>query len=128
MDFEDHFTSHKFTNVYWNGFETLINAECPSPECYPTVSTAIHDNDSHETISEDEQPTVQSALQSSIEHEDELSLDEIRIDVNHNGQLIAKTNQVTDYQLRSPALSNLILWDFIAQTEKISTQHAMNIQ
>ncbi|KAJ7748830.1 hypothetical protein DFH07DRAFT_694802, partial [Mycena maculata] len=34
MDFEDHFTSHKFNNLYWTGFESFINEEDPSPECY----------------------------------------------------------------------------------------------
>ncbi|KAJ7065126.1 hypothetical protein B0H15DRAFT_926038 [Mycena belliarum] len=34
MDFEDHFTSHKFKNLYWTGFEKFINDEDPSPECY----------------------------------------------------------------------------------------------
>ncbi|KAJ7154992.1 hypothetical protein C8R43DRAFT_866371, partial [Mycena crocata] len=34
MDFEDHFTSHSFTNLYWGSFEGFINKEDPSPECY----------------------------------------------------------------------------------------------
>ncbi|KAJ6611923.1 hypothetical protein B0H10DRAFT_1808537, partial [Mycena sp. CBHHK59/15] len=34
MDFEDHFTSHKFKNLYWTGFEKFINDEDPCPECY----------------------------------------------------------------------------------------------
>ncbi|KAJ7620672.1 hypothetical protein B0H17DRAFT_1164564 [Mycena rosella] len=35
MDFEDHFTSHRYTNLYWTSFEGFINSEDPSPECYP---------------------------------------------------------------------------------------------
>ncbi|KAJ6447538.1 hypothetical protein C8R45DRAFT_752171, partial [Mycena sanguinolenta] len=34
LDFEDHFTSHDFTNLYWTGFEKFVNDEDPSPECY----------------------------------------------------------------------------------------------
>ncbi|KAJ6457648.1 hypothetical protein C8R45DRAFT_772273, partial [Mycena sanguinolenta] len=34
MGFEDHFTSHRFNNLYWTGFEKFINDEDPSPECY----------------------------------------------------------------------------------------------
>ncbi|KAJ7162715.1 hypothetical protein C8R43DRAFT_819626, partial [Mycena crocata] len=34
MDFEDHFTSHTYTNLYWTSFEGFINVEDPSPECY----------------------------------------------------------------------------------------------
>lgn len=36
MDYEDHFTSHKYRNLYWPSFENHINREQPSPECYPT--------------------------------------------------------------------------------------------
>jgi hypothetical protein len=35
MDFEDHFTSHSYRNLYWTAFEAFINKELPSPECYP---------------------------------------------------------------------------------------------
>ncbi|KAJ7131266.1 hypothetical protein C8R44DRAFT_613349, partial [Mycena epipterygia] len=34
MGFEDHFTSHKYANLYWPSLEALINKERPSPECY----------------------------------------------------------------------------------------------
>ncbi|KAJ7127326.1 hypothetical protein C8R43DRAFT_864944, partial [Mycena crocata] len=34
MDFEDHFTSHSYRNLYWTAFEAFINKELPSPECY----------------------------------------------------------------------------------------------
>ena len=34
MGFEDHFTSHKFRNIFWTSFEKLINDEDSSPECY----------------------------------------------------------------------------------------------
>ena len=30
----DHYTSHKFRNLYWTTFEGNVNAEKPSPECY----------------------------------------------------------------------------------------------
>lgn len=32
-DYEDHFTSHKFRNLYWQPFENLIEKQWPSPEC-----------------------------------------------------------------------------------------------
>ncbi|KAJ7776488.1 hypothetical protein DFH07DRAFT_731866 [Mycena maculata] len=39
LDFEDHFTSHSYRNFYWTSFESFINEEDPSPECYPSRST-----------------------------------------------------------------------------------------
>ncbi|KAJ6548846.1 hypothetical protein B0H19DRAFT_856124, partial [Mycena capillaripes] len=34
MDYEDHYTSHKFNSLYWTSFEKFINDEDPSPGCY----------------------------------------------------------------------------------------------
>ncbi|KAJ7153775.1 hypothetical protein C8R46DRAFT_821790, partial [Mycena filopes] len=34
MDFEDHFTSHEYVNLFWSSFEGFIESEDPSPECY----------------------------------------------------------------------------------------------
>ncbi|TDL18176.1 hypothetical protein BD410DRAFT_688694, partial [Rickenella mellea] len=33
MDFEDHFTSHSYENLYWTSCEKFIDSEDPSPEC-----------------------------------------------------------------------------------------------
>ncbi|KAG2151975.1 hypothetical protein BD769DRAFT_1343142, partial [Suillus cothurnatus] len=35
-----------------------------------------------------------------------------------NGALISRANQVQDYQLRSTALKDMCIWDFVAQVEK----------
>ncbi|KZV98826.1 hypothetical protein EXIGLDRAFT_588005, partial [Exidia glandulosa HHB12029] len=32
-DEEDHFTSHKFSNLYWPSFERFLESQDPSPEC-----------------------------------------------------------------------------------------------
>jgi hypothetical protein len=40
MDFEDHFTSHKFSNLYWPSLERFLDNERPSPECYKTTDRA----------------------------------------------------------------------------------------
>ena len=34
MDFEDHFTSRSYRNLYWTAFDGFINRQFPSPECY----------------------------------------------------------------------------------------------
>ncbi|KAI0077935.1 hypothetical protein K474DRAFT_1578449, partial [Panus rudis PR-1116 ss-1] len=34
MDYEDHFTSHQYANLYWPSFEGFINSEQPCSECY----------------------------------------------------------------------------------------------
>ncbi|KAJ4477604.1 hypothetical protein C8R41DRAFT_772885, partial [Lentinula lateritia] len=35
LGLEDHFTSHKFANLFWTSFESCIEQQRPSPECYP---------------------------------------------------------------------------------------------
>jgi len=34
MEYEDHFTSHEYCNLYWTSFEAFLNKQDPSPECY----------------------------------------------------------------------------------------------
>ncbi|KAF8226544.1 hypothetical protein L208DRAFT_1082058, partial [Tricholoma matsutake] len=34
LDYEDHFTSHEFSHLFWTNCEAHINSEDPSPECY----------------------------------------------------------------------------------------------
>ncbi|KAJ7649265.1 hypothetical protein B0H17DRAFT_1163738 [Mycena rosella] len=72
MDFEDHFTSHKFNNLYWTGFEKFINEEDPSPECYrkPTPQDiGVESNAANDDESPDFEPN-ESPAQYSDEPED----------------------------------------------------------
>ena len=39
----DHYTSHKYRNLYWTAFEKSINIEAPSPECYVLHDGGIED-------------------------------------------------------------------------------------
>ncbi|KAJ7040155.1 hypothetical protein C8F04DRAFT_1083938 [Mycena alexandri] len=66
MDFEDHFASHEYVNLFWTSLEGFINKEDPSPECYPKKATAVLfplglDGNSDETTSEssvDDSPAI----------------------------------------------------------------------
>jgi hypothetical protein len=48
-----------------------------------------------------------------------LDNDEVTVRVETNGQLVAKTSQVLDYQQRAIALNDICLWDAVAQLEKV---------
>ena len=37
----DHYSSHKYWNLYWTAFEKSINADDPSPECYCLCENSI---------------------------------------------------------------------------------------
>ncbi|TDL13847.1 hypothetical protein BD410DRAFT_757449 [Rickenella mellea] len=39
MDYEDHFTSHSYKNLYWLSCENFIDKEDPSPECRRILKT-----------------------------------------------------------------------------------------
>jgi hypothetical protein len=137
MEHGDHYTSHSFKNLYWTAFEKFINDEDPSPECYRTHGSSddsdrnnngdLEDINANNEDSNPEDTTTEPSI--NIDHlsDDsnnppahalEAEQEEILISVNR-GELIAKTNQVIDYQQRSSYLDQVCLWDMIAQVEKI---------
>jgi hypothetical protein len=139
MDYEDHFTSHLYRNLYWTSFEALINREQPSPECYQSLKSneaetsestaegldhclddldqlvADHDECETESIIEDEPDESEATSTSNIENDNE----EVSITVQTSGHLIAKATQVADYQLRDKKLGSLSVWDFISTLDKV---------
>ena len=142
MDYEDHFTSHQYRNLYWTSFEKHINQEQPSPECYSTDldNSLLAENESgHESELEITSENNVNRTNNNISDSDiDLDLDrsdengnlmnfdaeldesneELSISVNSSGELIARTTQVVDYQLRDHRLQNTSLWDFISSLEK----------
>ncbi|KAJ7667187.1 hypothetical protein B0H17DRAFT_950600 [Mycena rosella] len=93
MDYEDHFTSHKFSSLYWTGFEKFINDEDRSPECYrsrveipqelPEVSSPEDVNAEHDVNSDLDHPvdiaTAVHSLETTEEEEEEGGVDEITL-------------------------------------------------
>ena len=49
----------------------------------------------------------------------DLNDDEVGVAVNGLGELVAKLDQVADYQARGMLLENICVWDFISQVNKI---------
>ncbi|KAJ7110810.1 hypothetical protein C8R43DRAFT_818042, partial [Mycena crocata] len=41
LDFEDHFTSHEYTQLFWTSFEAHIEKEDPSPQCHPKKAVDV---------------------------------------------------------------------------------------
>src|ERR1700683_3730148 len=109
MDFEDHFTSHEYQNLYWTSFEKLINDEDPSPDCYKTVPVGKDKQGQSENCSvniidpsniEFEDGLDDNANPSQMTDEMDENDDEIGVAVDQIGNLVAKAGQVADYQLR----------------------------
>jgi hypothetical protein len=132
LEFGDHYTSHEFRNLYWTAFERFIEEEDPSPECH---SRQPSDADTDTSTPEDTFPDeLQNEIMNDVEDSEQrdtnvennpdsdvadLEEDEVVILVQPNGELLAKTSQVLDYQQRSSFLSHLCLWDTTAQVDKV---------
>ena len=111
LDFEDHFTSHKYNNLYWTSFERLIDDEDPSPSCYiqKQVSTDNtdpeneSDNDELDRYHSHEQDENEKEGNTDKENENENDSpeteehDKICISVIQTGEILAKASQVADY-------------------------------
>ena len=149
MDYEDHFTSHEYRNLFWTSFESFINKEDPSPECYyqKNHSNLFADNsdsgEDHEISLYNNLNQPELDLENSIDnevigHESEnladhenylgdknpIEDDEVTISTQEKGKLFAKANQVSDYQLQGKDLENWCVWDFISRAEKIRIRQA----
>ena len=132
MDYEDHFTSHQFRNLYWTSFEAFINQQDPSPECYyqtHNVSESDPENETENSISEVNN-SVEDLITNLEENTNRDCDDEseeviVTVDTTTN-KLIAKASQIVDYQLRASKFSNLSVWDFVTSIDKVRIKKIKN--
>ncbi|KAK0186280.1 hypothetical protein F5146DRAFT_936102 [Armillaria mellea] len=128
LEYEDHFTSHKFSPLYWTAFESFIEEEQPSPECRPSAQASSHCVDPEDEFpsfiddillrhaepdqskvpvpahSEEAQVHIDEECLNDSDDEDDVSTngeEEIVVSVDHgSGRLVPQSSQVCDYQLR----------------------------
>jgi hypothetical protein len=116
MDYEDHFTSHTFGNLYWPSFERFFDREAPLRS--PRVEEATCEERDEEVScieSEDDEDANEDGNNKSSDTGDE---EEVTISINEKGDVKALADQVSDYTLRPEEFSDWCLWDFVAKTEK----------
>ncbi|KAJ7363075.1 hypothetical protein DFH08DRAFT_910870 [Mycena albidolilacea] len=104
LDFEDHFTSHAYRNFYWTSFESFINREDPSPECYP-AKTSVNPPENTENDGDSELDT-EDGTQPDLGTEDINAEDEIRVSIDGSGNLVPMGSQLADYQMRGNELQS----------------------
>ncbi|KAH7931041.1 hypothetical protein BV22DRAFT_1101407 [Leucogyrophana mollusca] len=126
MDFEDHFTSHNYRNIYWTSFERYIDGVDPSPECYRRSATGdrphdfpatseqnLCENEDDDQTNDDEYLCDTNAAAGETDNvieemaDNGLSSEEVGVATDDSGHLVAKGNQVVDYQLRGDAFNDL---------------------
>ncbi|KAJ7710214.1 hypothetical protein B0H16DRAFT_1344231, partial [Mycena metata] len=96
MGYEDHFTSHKYVNLYWTPLEGFINSERPSPECYSThrSDTAV-ESGTAAAVDAGDRP-----FDTTMNSVKDVELDDITLTVGPDGKFKATANQSADYQHR----------------------------
>ena len=103
MDFEDHFTSHEYQNVFWRSFEIYVNHALPLQSENTTNSDVEMDpNFDHESENE-ENEECNTDIQ-----------DEVGVAANLSGEIVPKNGQILDYIQRGSGLQQICLWEYVA--------------
>lgn len=155
LDLGDHYTSHKYGNLYWHSFEGFIERQSQETQREPVdfdTGPMLIDEDGDEAGDEDIDMSSDSSyndddnLGSEFEDNDSNHSDDsdngllkqndteedVRISTDQSGELVAKAGQVMDYQLRGEALDEICVWDFISRIQKVRSgrdnhqQHAQS--
>lgn len=129
MDYGDHYTSDKFQNLFWTSFENFIEKEQPSPECYNKCGPSrSQGRDSPDSDVETNDSEISDA-DSDLDGMPDASLEDVTIARDSStGQLIAKAQQVLDYQLRPEELKDMNVWDYLrpVHKERINTNNTLD--
>jgi hypothetical protein len=126
----DHYTSHRYRNLYWTAFEKSVEADDPSPECYQQ-DVDVTGNDEHATGSEevddledneipDDAVTNDTTLPSVM---DEGEDQDVTIAAVQGGTVVQCSSQVHDYRFRALMLSHLSVWEFVSCIDKITNRN-----
>ena len=126
MDYEDHFTSHKFNCLYWASFERFIERQ-DTEKLYERTVTETRDGDvngGNADMNAGVGETDETNLANVVERPSETSADEeedeeVSIRVDGSGNISVLADQICDYTLRPLELEAMSLWDFVAKTEKL---------
>jgi hypothetical protein len=133
MDYEYHFSSHYYQNLYWTAIEFYINCQDPSPKCYETKRDSHTSTDHPCMTNQAEDENLSHQIHSDIsENDDEddeeqdipsitVDEDEVMITPDNKGGIAVCSSQMMDYCLCSKSFQNLTLWDFVTQMEKVKT-------
>jgi hypothetical protein len=126
----DHYTSHRYRNLYWLSFERSIDSDDPSPECYVKRHSNIAGNDGAVPTPEE---TVDNAplnlpdgdamgREDDSPFEDNRDDEDVAIAATRGGAIVQCSSQLHDYQFRAPALAHLSVWDFVSCVDKVTAR------
>ena len=135
MGYEDHFTSHEFSCLYWASFERLIEWQ-DTEKLFGSVGDG--DDGIEGEVDERSAPdiavdgldhlgddtgeasggrrAVDDGECETLEGDDDD--EEVSVRIDEQGDVAMLSDQVSDYTLRPQQLGSMCLWDFVAATEK----------
>ena len=120
MGYEDHFTSHRFSCLYWASFERFVECEdvvklCPA---YAVGGVCMEDDPKDQRPDSAGRSGNLPVAEGEGEDETHAEDEEVAIRFDHAGNIMALANQISDYTLRPREFEEMCLWDFVAKTEK----------
>lgn len=126
----DYYTGHTFRKFTWSTFERFVNESCPlkqNDNADPINGSESDQEDIPNHLnaeSGNDETTVQGLTEEDIDGEIDERIahpdtGEVLVTA-HQGQLIAHSSCVADYQLRGKKLKNVCLWDYLSSVEKTS--------
>lgn len=133
----DHYSSHRFRNLYWTSFEASVNAEQPSPECYKIRDTEEnndtrqfqpqHDGRGSSDNNDAEDSDDGTAAEESDDETDVHEGDDVHLAFSRTGEVLERSSQVTNYRFRAKELDNLSVWEFMCTVDQLpKRQHRNN--
>ena len=140
----DHYTSHRFRNLYWTSFEASVNEERPSPECYKRSTeenrnteplppehddgelnndndAVAEENDDGESNNDNDTVAEESDDETDIDNEDN-----VHVAFSRTGDVFERSSQVTNYRLRAKELNHLSVWEFTSTVDQVSKSRRQN--
>ena len=132
----DHYTSHRFQNLYWTSFEASVNAERNSPECYKTGN--LEEDQDAEQVQPLHNGVDSEGGKESEDHDDDALTgesddetnadedDDVRMTFSRTGDAFECSSQVTNYCLRANELDRLSVWEFTSTVDQISKSQCQN--
>ena len=122
MDYEDHFTSHEYSCLYWASFERYIERCDHEKLCHGVKYSREEgddDDDNHDVATGEHDESGDEATENDTDTEAPTDEEEVMIRVNDQGEVTMFADQVSDYTLQPHELEVMCLWDFVAKTEKV---------
>lgn len=118
----DHYTTHRFRQLWWTSFERAVEQLDPEKRhglCDIGAELPV----SPDSLHRDVQPTSSTCTHDDMNSWPIFQEDEVVIDVR-NEELVAKSGAVADYLFRGSAFDDISVWDFVGRTEKIQMKRS----